>query len=167
MIEVAAPMSATVAPFGLYGALSRHDAAIHGAGLAIAQHRGHLVIRADRPPSLPRQVVVNGRRAAIGPATARPIAPSSHLAAALVVIRFTGGLPSDVADRFRAEVTRQLAALGGGDVVVGAPGAVTVHRQVIRGYAVSVRCAPDVGLALQQRGIGGKRSMGCGVFFPC
>lgn len=167
MIEVAATLSRAVPPFGLYAALSRHDASIHGSGIAIAQHRGELVVRADRAPFLPRSVLVHGHRAAIGRPVERAIAPSSRLAADLVVVRFTGGLDGPIGDRFRAELERQLAAIGGGGITVGRPGFVTVHGQKIRGFAVEVRCATEVGLELQRRGLGGKRSMGCGVFFPC
>ncbi len=167
MIEIAAPISRAVHPFGLYAALSRHDASIHGSGIAIAQHRGQLVIRADRPPPLPSCVVVHGTRATIGRAVERAIAPSGHLAAEIVVVRFTRGLPRDLLVRFRAEVERQLAALGGGDVIVGQQRGVSVHGQTIWGCSIDVRCAPEVGRELQRRGIGGKRSMGCGVFFPC
>lgn len=167
MIEIAASLSRRVPPFGLYAALSRHDASIHGSGTAIAQRRGELVVRAVSAPSLPRSVLVHGARAAIGQPVQRAIAPSSRLAADLVVVRFTGGMVGPIGDRFRAELERQLAAIGGGEIAVGRPGVVAVHGQKIRGFAVEVRCAPEVGVALQQRGLGGKRSMGCGVFFPC
>lgn len=167
MIEFRYSASARVDPFGLYAAISRIVPFVHGAGLAIAQRDGAVIVRAEAAPFERAELDVRGRRCVLSLRSSSPIVGASSLRAELVVIKLTRFDHSVARSQFAAEATRQLEALGGGAVNVGAPGSVRVHGRLVEGYAVHVACAPGVGLALQTQGIGGKRSMGCGVFFPC
>jgi len=71
-----------------------------------------------------------------------------------------------MAERYRAELHRQLKALG----IESAPElcgrrSVTVGGKRIVGYSVRVSgLSADQSLALQAQGLGGKRRMGCGIF---
>ena len=70
---------------------------------------------------------------------------------------------------FLEAARRQLAELHSrcaeGNVTVGARKVITVGGQKVVGFSVRVSGLSDeASLALQERGIGGRRKMGCGVF---
>ncbi|CAN5909953.1 type I-MYXAN CRISPR-associated protein Cas6/Cmx6 [soil metagenome] len=180
--------------YPLYGALSRllplvHRAdwiGIHGIGgkrletgeLAI-DVRGVLRLRvpAERIAMLlaltGTTIEVAGHPVEIGAPTVHALTPVATLDARLVVIRLTGGVPKPFdramfESRFIAEAQRQLVKYGiRGDLELSGRNSLRVGGQRVIGYAVRVRgLSPDHSLELQSRGIGGKRTMGCGLFRP-
>jgi CRISPR-associated protein Cas6 len=116
---------------------------------------------------------VAGRRVEVGAPTVQALTPVAALDARLVVIRFTGGLskPFDRAifdQRFVAEAQRQLVEYGiRGDLELCGRQSLSVGGQRVIGHSVRVLgLAPDDSLKLQIHGLGGKRTMGCGIFRP-
>ena len=179
--------------YALYGALSRAIPAVHGAdwiaihGIAAKQadatltfeRAGRLRIRvpSDRIGELlvlaGSSIEVAGHRVEIGVPTVHPLLPAAILDARLVVIRLTGGIPKPFDNeayerRFLAEARRQLAALGTtGELVISGRQCLRVGGQRVIGCSVRVGgLSSDDSIKLQIEGIGGKRTMGCGVFRP-
>lgn len=180
--------------YALYGALSRAIASLHGArwlgvhgitgtrvdtGEIGIESRGALRVRVqpDRISALlgltGTTIDVAGRPVEIGAPTVHALRPVSTLDARLVVIRLTGGTPKpfDPAvfqSRFVTEAQRQLIANGiCGDIELSGRHSLRVGGQRVIGYAVRVHgLTPDHSLELQRVGVGGKRSMGCGLFRP-
>jgi len=116
---------------------------------------------------------VAGHRIQIGAPTVHALPPVAVLDARLVVIRLTGGIakPFDRAvfeRRFLAEARRQLAALGiCGELELSGRQSLRVAKQRILGHSVRVfGLSMDDSLKLQVLGLGGKRTMGCGIFRP-
>jgi CRISPR-associated protein Cas6 len=116
---------------------------------------------------------VAGRRVDVGAPTVHPLTPVAMLDARLVIIRFTGGLskPFDRAEfdrRFVAEAQRQLVEHAiRGDLELCGRQNMSVGVQRAIGHSVRVLgLSPDDSLKLQVHGIGGKRTMGCGIFRP-
>lgn len=180
--------------YPLYGALSRAVPAVHGAewigihgiagkrldadNLAI-DARGILRVRvpADRIATLlalaGATIEIGGHAVAIGAPTVHSLTPVATLDARLVVIRLTGGVPKPFdrkvfEGRFIAECQRQLVEREiRGDLELSGRASVRVGGQRVIGYAVRVRgLSPDHSLKLQSLGLGGKRTMGCGLFRP-
>lgn len=180
--------------YQLYGALSRAIPAVHGAdwiGIhGIAGKRldsGELAIdvRATLRVRIPQTQIaallaltgttieVSGSSVEIGAPTVHALTPVATLDARLVVIRLTGGIPKpfdhDVFEsRFIAECHRQLTEHGiRGDLELSGRRSLRVGGRRLIGYAVRVHgLSPDHSLELQARGVGGKRTMGCGLFRP-
>jgi CRISPR-associated protein Cas6 len=69
---------------------------------------------------------------------------------------------------FMGAVRRKLQELNVvGEPVVGPRRVLKVGDQTIVGFAVAVSELSDqASIVLQERGIGGRRRMGCGIFFP-
>lgn len=156
-------------PFALYGAISRVAPSLHGAGLGIAQRDDFVVVRGDEPPRLPECVTVGGCRVALEYVGTLALQPSARLHATMVAIKTTRCDPShpEFRARVQSEVGRQLVAIApSATATLGDRWTVRVHGRSVVGCAVSVECAPTDAVAIQARGLGGKRSMGCGVFFP-
>ena len=116
---------------------------------------------------------VSGRHVEIGAPTVHTLTPVAALDARLVVIRFTGGLskPFDRAafdSRFVAEAQRQLVKHEiRGDLELCGRQSLRVGGQRVIGHSVRVvGLSPDDSLKLQIHGLGGKRTMGCGIFRP-
>lgn len=163
-------ITAQVEPFALYGALSAALPEIHGAGLGLVQRGRFLVVRGKDAPRLPVEVRVNGRAVRLTFVDRVPLRPATRLLSPIVVVKTTGcgsGSP-DFAARVAAELDRQLAALAPtAKATVGKDRpTVRVHGRRIVGVPVTVDCLPGDSIAIQVAGLGGKRSMGCGVFFP-
>lgn len=179
--------------YALYGALGRAIQALHGAPwLGVQAIPGRLVddqlelrggsylrlrIPADRIavllPLAGSVLEVLGREVTIGAPTIHALKPAASLDAHLVVIRFTGGIskPFDRAafdERFTAEANRQLERLGvKGELSLRGRRSITVGGQRIIGHAVGMTgLSEDHSLVLQAHGLGGKRTMGCGLFRP-
>jgi CRISPR-associated protein Cas6 len=121
-----------------------------------------------------RQLDIAGRPVVLGAPTIAPLVPAASLDARLVYIRLTDGAKGEAATfsadefsgRFLAEAKRQIAKheitctldLRGRDEF-------RVGGKRLIGYAVLATGLSDVdSLKLQVAGIGGKRTMGCGVF---
>jgi CRISPR-associated protein Cas6 len=70
------------------------------------------------------------------------------------------------AERYTAEIRRQLDAIGiGKPFELRGRRSVTVAGRRVVGYSVRViGLSADESIALQEKGIGGKRRMGCGLF---
>jgi CRISPR-associated protein Cas6 len=125
---------------------------------------------------------MDDRSAVVGAPTIHTLTPSSSLDARMVAIKLTdapvqassvlGGRDTiDTAAfgaRYAKEIERQLAAI---EIrkpfqIRGKRSLRVAGRRVI-GYAVRViDLTPDESLRLLERGIGGKRRMGCGLFRP-
>jgi CRISPR-associated protein Cas6 len=108
-----------------------------------------------------------------------PLVPAATLDSRLVAIKLTAAprtrneqlgrdaldIPSFVG-RYTAEIKRQLGALGivGSFELCGRRSVMVDGRHVV-GYSVRVLgLSADQSIALQEKGLGGKRRMGCGVF---
>lgn len=114
---------------------------------------------------------VHGAALTLGPPAVHPLMPAPELDAHLVVIKLTHGLtkPFDgpaFNQRFEAEARRQLATVGvEGELSLRGRRAITVGGRRVIGHAVRVAgLAPEHSVKLQIAGLGGKRTMGCGVF---
>jgi len=180
--------------YALYGALSRALPEIHGAtwvgihgigGTRVngerlsLKERGVLRLRvpSDKIGTLlalvGRTIEVGGTPIEIGTPTVHAFTPAAILDARLVVIRLTGGVPKPFdrvmfESRFIAEAQRQLVQLGvQADLELCGRGSLRVGGQRVIGYAVRAHgLTAEHSLALQSAGIGGKRTMGCGLFRP-
>jgi CRISPR-associated protein Cas6 len=180
--------------YALYGALSRSIPGVHGAdwigihGIAGARQpsgdvgieaRGMMRVRvpAERITSLLGLVGstldVAGHSVEVGAPTVHALTPVATLDARLVVIRLTGGVPKPFdraafESRFVAEGHRQLVAHGiRGDLELSGRRSLRVGGRRVIGYAVRIHgLSADHSLQLQSLGIGGKRTMGCGLFRP-
>jgi hypothetical protein len=157
------------APFALYGALSRAMPEAHGAGWTIApcHLRSGFVIRGVDVAPDPRAVTLGGRDVPVRIVESAELHPARELWSPLIVIKLTV-MPTGAAE-FRAAIKRHVrercAALGVVDVELGAEREIRVHGRRVRGFEVTA-CADDAEAAarLLAVGLGGKRSMGCGVF---
>lgn len=69
-------------------------------------------------------------------------------------------------ERFKAEVGKQMATLNlQGKLTIGKRRTFKVHDRQIVGYSVLVsELTAEESLTLQEKGLGGRRKMGCGVF---
>ncbi len=180
--------------YPLYGAISRAVPDAHGAGwLAIhtisarlaspglldLQKLGTLRIRVpgERIQSLlgltGASLDVAGNPVTLGAPTVHPLVPAATLDARLVVIKVTGGVgvpfnKEGFEAKFLAEARRQLEKRGiAGIVELCGRQRITVAGRRVIGYSMRVGgLSAEHSLTLQVHGIGGKRTMGCGVFRP-
>lgn len=177
--------------YAAYGGISRLLPQVHGAdwigihGISGRYANGRLAIDRGgrlrlRVPSaripemlaLVGQVLdIAGHRVRIGNPTVEPLVPAAILDARIVVIRLTNGLPKPFdaevfQTRFLAEARRQLVALDiRGELAIIGRQRIAVGGQRVVGC--SLRCAglsAEHSLVLQASGLGGKRTMGCGIF---
>ncbi len=180
--------------YQLYGALSRAIPEVHGAdwigihgiagkrletGELAIDARGVLRVRvpAERLPTLlaltGTTIEIGGHPVEIGAPTVHALTPVATLDSRLVVIRLTGGVPKPFdrnvfESRFVTESQRQLVKHEiRGDLELSGRDSMRVGGQRVIGYAVRVHgLSPDHSLKLQTVGLGGKRTMGCGLFRP-
>jgi CRISPR-associated protein Cas6 len=181
--------------YALYGALSRAVPDVHGAdwigihGIAGRKATtadlldltsvGMLKVRAptDRISQLlaltGAEIHIAGHAVRLGPPSVHAIQPVSSLDARLVVIRLTGGVgtpfnPEIFDQRFEAEAKRQLERIGvRAELALRGRRSVSVAGQRIIGHSVRViGLSAEHSVLLQVHGIGGKRTMGCGIFRP-
>lgn len=180
--------------YQLYGALSRAIPAVHKAdwigihgiagkrletGELAIETRGVLRVRvpSNHVTTLlaltGTTIEVAGHSVEIGAPTVHALRPVATLDARLVVIRLTRGVPKPFdrgmfESRFIAECQRQLVEHGiRGDLELSGRDSLRVGGQRVIGYAVRVHgLSPDHSLELQTCGLGGKRTMGCGLFRP-
>lgn len=124
---------------------------------------------------------VAGHPLMVGVPTVHSLNPSVSLDARLVVIKITrisrrqnAEIARDAIDvkqleqRFVAESRRQLARLEvGGEVALTGRRSVKVAGRRVIGFSVRVKGLSEAGsIRLQEEGLGGKRTMGCGIFRP-
>ena len=122
---------------------------------------------------------VSGSSLRLGAPSVHALVPAASLDARMVAIKLTaaprrrneelGRDALDVtgfAERYAAEIKRQLEAIGiGSPFELRGRRSVTVGGRRVVGYSVRViGLGADESIALQEKGIGGKRRMGCGVF---
>lgn len=178
--------------YALYGAMSRLVPGVHGASwIGIHGIAGKLAnpeeltlepmgtLRVRVPTDKIGELLalagatldVSGRRVEVGAPSVHPLTPVAALDARLVVIRFTGGIskPFDreaFDKRFVAEAQRQLVKHEiRGDLELCGRQSLRVSGQRVIGHSVRVLgLSPDDSLKLQILGLGGKRTMGCGIF---
>lgn len=155
-------------PFDLYAAISRVLPEAHGAGWAISPAGVGFVVRGpERAPTL-EGLLIAGSMRDVQLVESVALAPARRLRSSCVIVRLTDGAPDSVsALRARVEThVRERAAALGVRVELGEPAGVRVHGRLIRGFAARAFADTDeAAIALLRTGIGGKRSMGCGVFF--
>jgi CRISPR-associated protein Cas6 len=180
--------------YALYGALSRVIPSVHGASwIAIhgitgarastgeAARNGTGMLRVRVPAEKIAELIalagaaldVAGHPVTLGAPVIHRLTSVAALDARLVVIRFTGGIAKpfdqDAFDkRFVAEAQRQLVKHEiRGDLELCGRQSLRVGGQRIVGHSVRViGLSPDDSLKLQIHGLGGKRTMGCGIFRP-
>ena len=168
--------------YGLFSALSRVIPEVHGsAWLALETLPGiargdgttqldqcsRLKLRApqDRIPLLlklaGKRIDVRGHAIRLGPPQIYLLRPSSSLYARCVTIKnYTEP------DPFLNAVAHKLDELGvKGDPEIGPRRAFRVGSHTIVGFGLSIHDLSDEGsIVLQERGLGGRRHMGCGFF---
>ena len=118
---------------------------------------------------------LGGCKLRVGVAETRALVPAATLHCRIVTTK-NGHDPA----RFDAEIARQVATLGIGGLVFRVPQAskesssrdpsrrvVRVKGKRIVGYAMlATELTAEESIRLQERGLGGRRRMGCGVFVP-
>ncbi|MBI4517494.1 MAG: type I-MYXAN CRISPR-associated protein Cas6/Cmx6 [Deltaproteobacteria bacterium] len=169
--------------YALYAALSRVLPAFHEAkwlgvhpltGLRIGNElklAGRSRLRLRLPADRIREVLplagkpldVNGAVLRIGVPEVRALTPAATLRARLVNIK---GFQE--AEPFREAAQRQLDALGiKGQLVVGRRRVIRIKDKTVVGFQAMVsELTAEESITLQERGLGGRRRMGCGIFVP-
>jgi CRISPR-associated protein Cas6 len=119
---------------------------------------------------------VKGQPVIVGPPSIHPLEPAEVLDARLVAIKLTKGAKpnnqpfdnDEFANRFLAEAQRQIDRIGvTGTIDLRGRASFEVGGRRVIGYSVRVgRLSQEHSIALQIAGIGGKRTMGCGLFRP-
>jgi CRISPR-associated protein Cas6 len=106
---------------------------------------------------------VDGHALRIGVPNARALLPVANLRARLVTIK--GFLD---AESFVEAAKRQLHSLGiAREFLLGIRRTLRVKDKQVVGFEVAVtELTAEESLILQERGLGGRRRMGCGVFVP-
>lgn len=147
--------------------------------------RLRLRVPSDRIPEvLPlsgAQLDVAGSRLRVGVPEVHPLQPAPSLDARLVVLsltrpprRFDDRLGKDVIDmdaveeRYKQELSRQMSSLElSGQMQLCGYRRLTIGRARVIGFSVRVDGLSDAdSIRLQERGLGGRRAMGCGLFRP-
>ena len=187
-IELHFPFTGKTLPsdhgYGLYGTISRiipesHSAdwlavetipgAARGDGITQLDQQASLKIRIpqDRVPLMlklaGKRLEVDGHAIRLGAPRIFLLKPWPQLYARIVTIKgFTEP------ERFLDAVCRKLDEMGvKGEPVVGPRRVVRVGSHTVVGFALALHDLSDEGsIILQEKGIGGRRRMGCGIFWP-
>ncbi|MFQ3591309.1 MAG: type I-MYXAN CRISPR-associated protein Cas6/Cmx6 [Chloracidobacterium sp.] len=169
--------------YHLYAAVARHLEWVHdnpdigiaplrgiygGNGKLLLQPWSRLIIRTptEKLPALlklaGRQLDVDGRRLRVSIPTVHSLVSAPVLYAHLVTTK-----NGDDETRFDAEITRQLSQINvAGRVERGVRRTLSVHGRRIVGYSLTISQLSEEGaVILQAVGLGGRRRMGCGIFF--
>ena len=179
--------------YHLYSAISRLLPAVHRRGgigihpirgtqigdrqLAL-NHRSHLVFRTPSEALGElvqlggKQLDIAGRGLCIGVPAVWALKPAAALRSRLVIIKVKEA-PSAAAlneENFRHAARKQLEALSvspGTKITLGKRRSLRIKDKEIVGYEVVLHdLRAEESLAIQEKGIGGRRHMGCGVFVP-
>ena len=187
-IELQFPFTGKTLPsdhgYGVYGAVSRIIPEAHSAdwlaietipGVARGDGVTHLDPQAKLKIRIPQDHVplmlklagkrleVDGHAIRLGAPQIYLLKPATTLYARIVTIKgFTEPEP------FLDAVCRKLDELGvKGEPAVGPRRVVRVGNHTVVGFALAIHELSDEGsIILQERGLGGRRRMGCGIFFP-
>ena len=110
-----------------------------------------------------KRLAVDDHPLSVGVPEVRTLRPVVRLRARLVTIK--GFLKEE---EFLAAAKRQLEQLGiSGQAHIGARRTFRVRDKQVVGFEMGVsQLTAEESLTLQERGIGGRRKMGCGVFIP-
>jgi CRISPR-associated protein Cas6 len=160
--------------YALFAAISRvipeaHDSDWLAVETLPGVARAKLRVRVpqDRVPLLlklaGKRLEVDGHAVRLGAPQIYLLKPSSALYARVVTIKgYTEPEP------FLDAVCRKLDALGvKGEPVVGPRRVLKVGSHTVVGFALAVHeLSDEASILLQERGIGGRRHMGCGFFNP-
>ena len=114
-------------------------------------------------PLAGKPLEINGDRFLVGTSTTSLLKPAAALSAPVVTTK-----NGEDESRFDEEIKRQLQSLGiRGKATRGPRRIVTVKEKKVVGYSLLVsELSADESIRLQERGVGGRRKMGCGVFVP-
>jgi CRISPR-associated protein Cas6 len=147
-----------------------------GRTLQLTEH-SRLVIRADAEqiarflPLAGKPLQLLDRTLRIGVPQVRSLVPAVALRSRLVTIKLPEAVSQSAgaaAEAFLAAAGRQLADLGiskEAALSLGKRRTLRIKDKEVVGYEVLVEgLAAEESLALQERGLGGRRHMGCGIF---
>ncbi len=126
--------------------------------IRLPQDRVHLMLKLAG-----KQLELTGHTIHLGAPQIFLLKPSAQLYARIVTIKgFTEPQP------FLESVCRKLNELGvKGELAIGPRRVVRIGNHTIVGFALAIHELSDEGsIILQEQGIGGRRRMGCGIFFP-
>lgn len=112
-------------------------------------------------PLAGRRIDVAGHVVGLGAPTVEALAPVAALSTRVATIK-----PLMEVEPFVLGAQRQLAEMGvGGAVALGARKIVRIGGRNVVGFSVRVTgLSPEASIRLQEKGLGGRRHMGCGVF---
>ena len=170
--------------YALYAALSRIVPEIHNArAIGVQPIRGvysgdgtlHLAVFSRLILRLPddqirpylklagKKLEVDGHPLRIGVPEVRALRPAASLRARLATIK---GFMEE--GPFLEAAKRQLNSLGvAGEVLLGERRTFRVKEKQVVGFEIAVTgLTAEESLTLQEKGLGGRRRMGCGVFVP-
>jgi CRISPR-associated protein Cas6 len=194
-INVTFPVQGTHLPadhgYLLYAAIMHTLPALHGMSwlgielisgipwdkgmIALPTYGAHVCLRlpaqyfAEVLPLAGKRLKIAEHTIRLGIPMARPLVPAASLYARMVTIKkFTEPLP------FLEAAHRQLAKLGinatlelPGDERTRCRRIVSIHGKKVVGFSLVARDLSDQdSITLQSLGLGGRRSMGCGIFNP-
>jgi CRISPR-associated protein, Cas6-related len=110
-----------------------------------------------------QRLQIGGMPLTIGAPQVERLKPSVALEARIVTTR-----NGDDPERFDVEIRRQLDELGiSADAQRGRRRIVTIRGKKVVGHELVVaHLTAEESLTLQERGVGGRRKMGCGIFVP-
>jgi CRISPR-associated protein Cas6 len=153
--------------------------------LQLDARRSHLRVRVpvnDLPRVLPlagNGLEVMGHRVRLGVPQVEALQPAATLVSRTVAIKSKANEGSFGVEGFLQAAQRQLSELGIEGILSVPENTVAARkhsplRRVVRVKGVQIVCyallveglKPDESLRLQERGIGGRRRLGCGVFIP-
>lgn len=142
-----------------------------GNGTLALSESSRLVMRLPAnaiPLAIPlagKRLGIGGRAFQVGVPEIRPLRPARHLFSRLVTIKGFADAPEE----FAGACQRQLEALAVHDSRIGVEKrrVMDVKGYTIVGYAVRLSGLEEAeSVRVQERGLGGKRKMGAGVFVP-
>jgi CRISPR-associated protein Cas6 len=118
-----------------------------------------------------KSLTLDGCQVIVGVPEVRPLVPATAIRSRLVVIKVAHtGADALTAEAFAKAARKQMDELGiGAEAVltVGKRRTLGMKQKEIVGYEVLVEgLTAAESIMLQERGLGGKRHMGCGVFVP-
>ena len=150
-----------------------------GRTLQLTEH-SRLVIRTEAEqiarflPLAGKQLCLLDRNLRIGVPQVRSLVPAVALRSRLVTIKLpdVAAQSADAAaEAFRAAALRQLGELGisaEAQLSLGKRRTLRIKDKEVVGYEVLVEgLTAEESIVIQERGLGGRRRMGCGVFVPC